>query len=250
MYFRPVRRSLPMSYPVQQHQLISPSKSSPGTSSPALSLSATPSPSLYHHSQQQQPQQQFHPTSSSSSISGAQQHLHQHHHHHHQLAPNTLYTRTANDSISNIISTTSSTIASASQKLPAPSSAASSSGIGVATTTATAAAAAAASATIYQPKYHHQVTHQIGGLPLDVQRHSQSDDDSGCALEEYTWVPPGLRPEQVSVFLMRSINKYPHENNILVCQINKRAYIQCVCCCVQMANKNHINMMAMFWFVF
>lgn len=32
----------------------------------------------------------------------------------------------------------------------------------------------------------------------DPQRHSQSDDDSGCALEEYTWVPPGLRPDQVS----------------------------------------------------
>lgn len=30
------------------------------------------------------------------------------------------------------------------------------------------------------------------------QRLSQSDDDSGCALEEYTWVPPGLRPDQVS----------------------------------------------------
>ena len=29
------------------------------------------------------------------------------------------------------------------------------------------------------------------------QRHSQSDDDSGCALEEYTWVPSGLRPDQV-----------------------------------------------------
>lgn len=26
----------------------------------------------------------------------------------------------------------------------------------------------------------------------------QSDDDSGCALEEYTWVPPGLKPDQVS----------------------------------------------------
>ena len=24
-----------------------------------------------------------------------------------------------------------------------------------------------------------------------------SDDDSGCALEEYVWVPPGLNPEQV-----------------------------------------------------
>ncbi|XP_025075544.1 protein prickle-like [Pogonomyrmex barbatus] len=30
------------------------------------------------------------------------------------------------------------------------------------------------------------------------QRHSQSDDDSGCALEEYTWVPPGLRPDQAA----------------------------------------------------
>ena len=24
-----------------------------------------------------------------------------------------------------------------------------------------------------------------------------SDDDSGCALDEYAWVPPGLSPEQV-----------------------------------------------------
>lgn len=36
---------------------------------------------------------------------------------------------------------------------------------------------------------HHQI--------MDIQRQSQSDDDSGCALEEYTWVPPGLRPDQV-----------------------------------------------------
>ena len=36
--------------------------------------------------------------------------------------------------------------------------------------------------------------HAILGVP----RQSQSDDDdSGCALEEYTWVPPGLRPDQV-----------------------------------------------------
>lgn len=33
---------------------------------------------------------------------------------------------------------------------------------------------------------------------MGIQRQSQSDDDdSGCALEEYTWVPPGLRPDQV-----------------------------------------------------
>ncbi len=40
----------------------------------------------------------------------------------------------------------------------------------------------------------------IAGHQLDIQRHSQSDDDSGCALEEYTWVPPGLRPEQVKIY--------------------------------------------------
>ena len=38
----------------------------------------------------------------------------------------------------------------------------------------------------------------VSGLMADPQRHSQSDDDSGCALEEYTRVPPGLKPEQVS----------------------------------------------------
>lgn len=32
----------------------------------------------------------------------------------------------------------------------------------------------------------------------DAKRNSTSDDDSGCPLEEYTWVPPGLKPEQVS----------------------------------------------------
>ncbi|KAK0145947.1 Prickle-like protein 2 [Merluccius polli] len=34
-------------------------------------------------------------------------------------------------------------------------------------------------------------------LVSDFQRHSISDDDSGCASEEYAWVPPGLKPEQV-----------------------------------------------------
>lgn len=38
-------------------------------------------------------------------------------------------------------------------------------------------------------------------LVSDFQRHcgSASDNDSGCALEEYAWIPPGLKPEQVSV---------------------------------------------------
>nr|XP_043880122.1 prickle-like protein 2b isoform X2 [Solea senegalensis] len=34
-------------------------------------------------------------------------------------------------------------------------------------------------------------------LMYDFQRNSTSDDDSGCALEEYAWVPPGLKPEQL-----------------------------------------------------
>ncbi|KAK5616447.1 hypothetical protein CRENBAI_011207 [Crenichthys baileyi] len=34
-------------------------------------------------------------------------------------------------------------------------------------------------------------------LMYDFQRNSTSDDDSGCALEEYAWVPLGLKPEQV-----------------------------------------------------
>ncbi|ELU12102.1 hypothetical protein CAPTEDRAFT_175790, partial [Capitella teleta] len=32
-------------------------------------------------------------------------------------------------------------------------------------------------------------------------RNSTSDDDSGCALEEYTWVPPGLTPVQVHQYM-------------------------------------------------
>ncbi len=31
-------------------------------------------------------------------------------------------------------------------------------------------------------------------------RLSNSDDDSGCALEEYAWCPPGLKAEQVSEY--------------------------------------------------
>uniref|UniRef100_W5LB53 Prickle homolog 1b n=2 Tax=Astyanax mexicanus TaxID=7994 RepID=W5LB53_ASTMX len=37
-------------------------------------------------------------------------------------------------------------------------------------------------------------------IALGFQRSSTSDDDSGCALEEYTWVPPGLRPDQVQLY--------------------------------------------------
>lgn len=47
--------------------------------------------------------------------------------------------------------------------------------------------------------------HKVGKLNSGFQRSSTSDDDSGCVLEEYAWVPPGLRPEQVSHVFMYEI---------------------------------------------
>uniref|UniRef100_A0A3P9LD49 Prickle homolog 1b n=1 Tax=Oryzias latipes TaxID=8090 RepID=A0A3P9LD49_ORYLA len=41
---------------------------------------------------------------------------------------------------------------------------------------------------------------KMGKTSVGFQRSSTSDDDSGCALEEYAWVPPGLRPEQVQMY--------------------------------------------------
>ncbi|KAF7282070.1 hypothetical protein GWI33_003311 [Rhynchophorus ferrugineus] len=50
---------------------------------------------------------------------------------------------------------------------------------------------------------------------VDPQRHSQSDDDSGCALEEYTWVPPGLRPDQVHLYFSAlPEDKVPYVNSV------------------------------------
>lgn len=43
---------------------------------------------------------------------------------------------------------------------------------------------------------------KVSKLSSGFQRSSTSDDDSGCVLEEYAWVPPGLRPEQVSKILL------------------------------------------------
>ncbi|XP_073813585.1 prickle isoform X1 [Musca autumnalis] len=52
------------------------------------------------------------------------------------------------------------------------------------------------------------------GQHLDIQRQSHSDDDSGCALEEYTWVPPGLRPDQVRLYFSQiSDDKVPYVNS-------------------------------------
>lgn len=43
---------------------------------------------------------------------------------------------------------------------------------------------------------------KANNLVFACQRSSTSDDDSGCALEEYAWVPPGLRPEQVPAVVL------------------------------------------------
>lgn len=70
----------------------------------------------------------------------------------------------------------------------------------------------------FQPSNRHPAI--TGHHQLDVQRQSQSDDDSGCALEEYSWVPPGLRPEQVksrnfaltSILLLRGNSRKTHRH--------------------------------------
>lgn len=34
-------------------------------------------------------------------------------------------------------------------------------------------------------------------IAADLHRHSTSDDDSGCVLEEYAWIPSGVKPDMV-----------------------------------------------------
>ena len=46
-----------------------------------------------------------------------------------------------------------------------------------------------------------------GQAPQPARQAAHSDDDSGCALEEYTWVPPGLKPDQVGFFGLESCVK-------------------------------------------
>ncbi|XP_049544729.1 protein prickle-like [Anopheles darlingi] len=54
----------------------------------------------------------------------------------------------------------------------------------------------------------------VGGM-VGAHNYSQSDDDSGCALEEYTWVPPGLRPDQVHLYFSAiPEDKVPYVNSI------------------------------------
>ena len=52
-------------------------------------------------------------------------------------------------------------------------------------------------------KVPNSVQNSQGQAPKQTLAHS--DDDSGCALEEYTWVPPGLKPDQVSPNFFGSI---------------------------------------------
>nr|XP_033778007.1 prickle planar cell polarity protein 3 isoform X2 [Geotrypetes seraphini] len=60
----------------------------------------------------------------------------------------------------------------------------------------------------------HELERMMCRLISDFQRHSISDDDSGCASEEYSWVPPGLKPEQVyQYFSCLPEDKVPYVNS-------------------------------------
>ncbi|KAM9328710.1 prickle-like protein 1 isoform 1-T2 [Pholidichthys leucotaenia] len=55
---------------------------------------------------------------------------------------------------------------------------------------------------------------KMGKISAGFQRSSTSDDDSGCALEEYAWVPPGMRPELVQMyFSCLPEDKVPYVNS-------------------------------------
>ncbi|XP_017478963.1 PREDICTED: protein prickle, partial [Rhagoletis zephyria] len=67
---------------------------------------------------------------------------------------------------------------------------------------------------LHHPSSAHPPFQLVGHQQLDMQRHSHSDDDSGCALEEYTWVPPGLRPDQVRLYFSQiPDDKVPYVNS-------------------------------------
>ncbi|XP_065572253.1 uncharacterized protein LOC136034772 [Artemia franciscana] len=54
-----------------------------------------------------------------------------------------------------------------------------------------------------------------GTFLADGTRHSHSDDDSGCALEEYTWIPQGLKPDQVHLYFSSlPEEKVPYVNSV------------------------------------
>ncbi|KAJ3612071.1 hypothetical protein NHX12_020348 [Muraenolepis orangiensis] len=64
------------------------------------------------------------------------------------------------------------------------------------------------------PEMEPRAGAKMGKVTAGFQRSSTSDDDSGCALEEYAWVPPGLRPEQVQLyFSCLPEDKVPYVNS-------------------------------------
>ncbi|XP_061678588.1 prickle-like protein 1a [Syngnathoides biaculeatus] len=75
----------------------------------------------------------------------------------------------------------------------------------------------AASVAGYQGGAHKRdliMEQKVSKLASGFQRSSTSDDDSGCAMEEYAWVPPGLRPEQVQLyFSCLPEDKIPYVNS-------------------------------------
>ncbi|VDN03761.1 unnamed protein product [Thelazia callipaeda] len=52
-------------------------------------------------------------------------------------------------------------------------------------------------------------------IAADIHRHSTSDDDSGCVLEEYSWVPSGIKPDMIHMyFACLPEDKIPYVNSI------------------------------------
>lgn len=72
---------------------------------------------------------------------------------------------------------------------------------------------------------------KMGKMSLGFQRSSTSDDDSGCALEEYAWVPPGLRPEQVGLLKFSSIKiqRWEHQKLSIPIQTNTNTCVLAAC---------------------
>ncbi|KAI6207110.1 hypothetical protein M3Y94_00992400 [Aphelenchoides besseyi] len=52
-------------------------------------------------------------------------------------------------------------------------------------------------------------------IAADVHRYSTSDDDSGCILDEYSWIPNGLKPDTVhEYFSALPQDKVPYTNSV------------------------------------
>ncbi|XP_055916863.1 protein prickle isoform X2 [Eupeodes corollae] len=151
-----------------------------------------------------------------------QQHQHQHHHHHqfqpHQQQHQQHQHQGAKFSSSQNIANLSGSVGGGSAGGVGVGIGI---GVGVGGGSGTISGGGKASTSISSPSppsllHHHQTTHPsyLVGQQLDIQRHSQSDDDSGCALEEYTWVPPGLRPDQVRLYFSQiPDDKVPYVNS-------------------------------------